>query len=338
MLVGTDVSKATDDLFRQRTIRRPVSISGLGIHTGNRVQLTLRPAPIGCGVRFRRIDSGGIEIPAHLSQVSSLELATTLGRDDVTISTVEHLMAVVQVLSIDNLIVDLDGPEVPILDGSALPFLHLFEAVGIQAQDAWRRVVVVTRPLEVRHGDKHIKISPHPGLKISYTIDFQNPAIGRQSIELPIDRPTFERELASARTFAQWADVQYMREKGLALGGTSENCVVFDETGPINTELRFRNEPVRHKALDAVGDLALFGYPIWGHVEVHLGGHHLHYLLLEELRRQPQSWTWVSSERDSSDVGGMDSTATGPRRVAATSARLRPAQSHFDPASDEPVS
>lgn len=291
------MSTKTDDLFRQRTLRRPVSISGLGIHTGSRTQMTLRPAPIGGGVLFRRTDCGGVEIPAHMSRIASLELATTLGRDDVTVSTIEHLMAAANGFGIDNMIVDLDGPEVPILDGSSLPFLHLFRAVGVQIQDAWRRVVVVTRPVEVAHRDKWMRISPHPGLKLSYGIDFPNPSIGRQRIELEVDSRTFERELAPARTFAQWSDVQQMREKGLALGGTSENCIVFDDTGPINTQLRFSDEPVRHKALDAVGDLALFGFPIWGHVQVHLGGHHLHFLLLDELRKRPASWTWVSSER-----------------------------------------
>lgn len=329
------MSTRTQDLFRQRTIRRPVSISGLGIHTGNRTQMTLRPAPIRCGVRFRRTDCRGFEIPAHMSRVASLELATTLGRDDITVSTIEHLMAAAGAFGIDNMIVDLDGPEVPILDGSALPFLHLFQAVGVQAQDAWRQIVVVTRPVEVHHRDKWIRISPHPGLKLSYDIDFPNPAIGRQRIELEVDRQSFEHELAPARTFAQWSDVQQMREKGLALGGTSENCVVFDESGPINTQLRFSNEPVRHKALDAVGDLALFGFPIWGHVQVHLGGHHLHFLLLEELHRRPETWTWVTSERATFDTDAVKApvvVAGGGERPRITDRRRAPRQ-----ASDETV-
>lgn len=326
----------SDDLFRQRTIRRPVSISGLGIHTGSRTQMTLRPARIGSGIRFRRVDCGGVEIPAHMSQISSLDLATTLGRDDVTVSTVEHLMAAAQAFAIDNLIVDLDGPEVPILDGSALPFLHLFQAVGMQVQDAWRRIVVVTRPVGIRHRNKSISISPHPGLRLSYGIDFPSAAIGRQQIDLQVDRQTFERELAPARTFAQWSDVQQMRGRGLALGGTSENCIVFDDSGPINTRLRFDDEPVRHKALDAIGDLALFGFPIWGHVEVHLGGHQLHFLLLDELRKRPESWTWVSSEQATFEDDALKTPAAAG---SATAYRLtRPeARTSRHSTSDEPV-
>jgi UDP-3-O-[3-hydroxymyristoyl] N-acetylglucosamine deacetylase len=295
------------DLFRQKTIARPVSVAGVGIHTGRTVQLKLHPAPADTGLVFRRTDSGGVEIPALASEVSSVELATTLGRDDVTISTVEHLLAAIRACDVDNLWIDLDGPEVPILDGSALPFLHLIEAAGIKAQGAPRRILAVTAPVEVELGGKHIRVSPYPGLRISYVVDFAHDAIGHQEIDLTVTRESFERELAPARTFALQEDVDRLHRKGLGLGGKLENCVIFGAQGPNNT-LRFADEPVRHKALDAVGDLALAGGPIWGHVEVERGGHQLHFALVEALRDQPDCWVWLQGHRrDNAQNGRTDS-------------------------------
>ncbi len=286
-----------DSFFHQRTIAQPASITGVGIHTGYRVQLQLLPAPAGHGIRFRRVDAGGVEIASVASSVSSLELATCLGRDDVTVSTVEHLLAAVAVLGIDNLIVELNGPEVPILDGSARPFLYLLQAAGVVRQEALRRVVAITRPIEVRHGDKRIVATPYPGLRLTYSIDFgKGSAIGRQHIDLDVTRDSFERELAPARTFALERDLDAMRRSGLGLGGTVDNCVVFGDDGPINTTLRYEHEPVRHKALDAIGDFALLGCPLWGHIEVEKGGHLLHFKLIEALNRHPECWTYMVGE------------------------------------------
>jgi len=285
-----------DDFFVQKTIARPVSVSGVGIHTGRDVQLQLHPAPADTGVRFRRVDCG-VEMPALASYVSSLELATTLGRDGAQVSTVEHLMAAIQVMGIDNLLIEIDGPEVPILDGSALPYCRLLEAADLQPQRALRRIVAIIAPIEIQEGGgRSISITPYPGLRVSYRIDFGDRAIGAQSIDVEVTRDGFERELASARTFGLLRDVKRMLERGLALGGDEGNCVVFDEDGPINTALRFANEPVRHKALDAIGDLALIGSPIWGHLSVERGGHALHLALLEALRARPECWTWVAGE------------------------------------------
>lgn len=292
----TDRWKRSDSpLFTQKTIARPVSIAGVGIHTGRKIKLTLQPAPEDLGIVLRRTDAGGIEIRALASEVASVELATTLGRDDVTISTVEHLLAAVRALDIDNLWVDLDGPEVPILDGSALPFLHLLEAAGVTAQSAPRRVLAVTAPVEAEVSGKRIRATPYPGLRVSYRIDFDVPSIGRQEIDLVVDRDTFGRELAPARTFALEREVAELRRRGLGLGGERDNCVIFGAEGPVNTTLRFADEPVRHKALDAVGDLALAGGPLWAHVEVERGGHQLHYALLAELFARPDCWTWVQA-------------------------------------------
>jgi UDP-3-O-[3-hydroxymyristoyl] N-acetylglucosamine deacetylase len=292
-LQSPSLSQPLHALFSQKTIARPVAISGVGIHTGELVQLELHPAPEGTGIVFRRTDSGGVEIPALASEVSSVELATSLGRDDVTISTVEHLLAAVRVCDIDNLRIDLDGPEVPILDGSALPFLHLLEAAGVRWQRAPRRILAITSPITVELGGKRIRASPFPGLRVSYAIDFAAPAIGHQEADLVVDRDSFTRELAPARTFAMLAEVEWLHRRGLGLGGDLENCIVFGPEGPTNTPLRFADEPVRHKALDVVGDLALAGGPIWAHVEVERGGHQVHFSLLEALRERPGCWTWM---------------------------------------------
>ncbi len=285
-----------DSFFYQSTTARPAAISGVGIHSGRSIELTLRPAPPNTGIRFRRTDSGGVEIPSLASHVSSLELATSLGKDDVCVSTVEHLLAALQVLGVDNLIVEVDGPEIPILDGSARPFLHLVEAAGVSRQDALRRVLAVTSPLEVTVGDKRIAVSPYPGLRVTYRVDFPGSAIGEQTLDLEITRESFERELAAARTFALERDVDQMRRAGLGLGGGPDNCIVFDDERPINTTLRWPDEPVRHKALDALGDLALLGCPLWGHVEVNRGGHLVHFRLIEALQQHPECWTWMQAE------------------------------------------
>ncbi len=283
-------------LFQQNTIQRVASIEGVGIHTGQTTSLRLLPAPSGTGIIFRRTDAGGVEIPALASHVVSLELATTLGRDDVTVSTVEHLMAAIQIAGIDNLIIELDGPEVPILDGSSLPYCRLLEAAGTRGQSGLRRILAVTEPIQTEVDGRDIRIAPFPGLRVSYMVDFPIPAIGRQTVDVRVDSDSFLRELAPARTFAMLRDVEAMRQHGLGLGGNEDNCVVFDENAPVNANLRFDDEPVRHKALDAVGDLALLGCPLWAHLEVEKGGHLVHFKLIEALLAHPESWTWVRAE------------------------------------------
>jgi UDP-3-O-[3-hydroxymyristoyl] N-acetylglucosamine deacetylase len=289
---------AQERLFRQTTLAHTASIDGVGIHTGQSVNLRLLPAPPDTGIRFRRTDAGGIEIPATPSRVTSLELATTLGRDDVSVSTVEHLMAALYMARVDNLIIEIDGPEIPILDGSSLPYCRLLEAAGLQTQDALRRIMVITQPLERAVGDKWIRVSPYPGLRVSYGLDYTLPAIGRQTVDLTVDFDGFLSELAGARTFALETDVQRLHRHGLGLGGRADNCVVFDDRGPINTKLRFANEPVRHKALDLIGDVALIGAPIWGHFEVEKGGHLLHFKMVETILAHRECWSWARLDGD----------------------------------------
>jgi UDP-3-O-[3-hydroxymyristoyl] N-acetylglucosamine deacetylase len=304
-------------LFSQKTIARPVAVSGVGIHTGKTVHVELHPAPEGTGVVFRRTDSGGVEIPALASEVSSVELATTLGRDDVTISTVEHLLAAVRACDIDNLRIDLNGPEVPILDGSALPFLHLLEAAGLSWQGAPRRILALIAPVTVELGGKRIRASPFPGLRISYAIDFAVTSIGHQEADVVVSREAFARELAPARTFALRAEVEWLHRRGLGLGGAADNCIVFGPDGPTNTALRFADEPVRHKALDVIGDLALAGGPIWAHVEVERGGHQVHFALLQALRERPSCWTWMEGGDDWQRPQNMDGTEESGAQASA---------------------
>jgi UDP-3-O-[3-hydroxymyristoyl] N-acetylglucosamine deacetylase len=302
-------------LFSQQTIARPVEVSGVGIHTGKTVRMQLHPAPAGTGVVFRRLDHGGVEVPALAHEVSSVELATCLGRNGVRISTVEHLLAAVSVQDVDNLRIDLDGPEVPILDGSALPFLELLEAAGRRRQRAARRILAVTSPVTVELAGKRIRASPYPGLRVSYEIDFAAPAIGHQETDVVVSRETFARELAPARTFALLAEVEWLHRRGLGLGGDVDNCIVFGPDGPANTALRFADEPVRHKALDAIGDLALAGAPVWAHVEVERGGHQVHLALLEALRQRPDCWTWMTAAPVAAPAGV---SATSHARMALT--------------------
>jgi UDP-3-O-[3-hydroxymyristoyl] N-acetylglucosamine deacetylase len=205
---------------------------------------------------------------------------------------------------------------VPIADGSALPFLHLVEAAGVRQQSAPRRIMAVTAPLEVELGAKRIRVSPYPGLRIRYTIDFAHPAIGHQELELDVDRATFLEELAAARTFALQEDVERLHRRGLGLGGDLENCVIFGPEGA-NNRLRFQNEPVRHKALDAVGDLALAGGPLWAFVEVERGGHQLHFAILEALRENPEHWVWMHGHARPEEPVRERSERRAPRSVGA---------------------
>ncbi len=307
-------------LFSQKTLARSVAVAGVGIHTGKTIHLELHPAPEDTGVVFRRVDSG-VEIPALASEVSSVELATSLGRDDVTISTVEHLLAAIRVCDIDNLRIDLNGPEVPILDGSALPFVHLLEAAGVRWQGAPRRILAITAPITVEMAGKRIRASPFPGLRVSYGIDFAVPSIGHQEIDLVVNRESFLRELAPARTFALLAEVEWLHRRGLGLGGDLDNCVVFGPDGPTNTGLRFADEPVRHKALDVIGDLALAGGPIWAHIEVERGGHQVHFSLLEAMRERPSCWTWME---------GLDSAARSAGGALQPADALTPGAANED--------
>jgi UDP-3-O-[3-hydroxymyristoyl] N-acetylglucosamine deacetylase len=273
----------------QRTIRDTVSIDGVGIHSGNPVRLTLTPAADNEGVGFVREDlNPSLRVPAHFSRVRNTQLATTLTEDGVSVSTVEHVAASLFALGVDNVTIGLSGPEVPILDGSAQPFVSLIRSAGVLEESAPRKAARIVRQVTVTSEDCRVALGPgRDSLRVDYTIVYENPHIGTQRFFFELTPDSFAREVAPARTFGLLKDVNGMNAQGLALGGSLENAVVVADTGVMNPGgLRFDDECVRHKCLDAVGDLSLFGMPILGDFTAYKSGHRLNHLLLVELVRQ----------------------------------------------------
>ncbi len=286
----------------QRTLRRPISCSGIGLHSGRKVSLTLRPAPASHGIRFHRIDLGGLEIPAHVDHVTSITLATGLARGGASVETVEHLLAALVSQGVDNVVVELSQPEVPIMDGSAAPFIYLIQEAGLRKLGEPRRFLKVVRPVTLGEGDKSIALYPADRFRVSYSISFDHPLLKHQSRTISLDEDAFAEEIAPARTFGFLKEVEMMRQRGLALGGSLDNAVVLGETGALNT-LRFEDEFVRHKILDAIGDLALVGHPLVGHLVVHRGGHALHTAFGRKLLAEPDAWHLVEAASAETAVG-----------------------------------
>jgi len=273
-------------MFVQRkTINTTVSITGIGLHSGIYTTVELKPVPAGSGVTFVRADLDGLRIPALQASTTALDHATTVGKDDVQIGTVEHLLAAIMACGITDVDIDIDGPEVPIIDGSALPFMHLIDAAGVRELNAEMPVLRLREPLEIVEGDKSIRIVPAKNLVIKYKIDFDHPLIGRESFHFDFTHDSFLRKIAPARTFGFMRDVEKLRAAGLARGGSVENAVVLDDRGVVNGPLRFKDEFVRHKILDLVGDLALIGRPIVGEITAYRGGHALHSRFVERILR-----------------------------------------------------
>ena len=293
----------------QRTLRRPISCAGIGLHSGNKVTLSLKPAPAGHGIRFRRTDLGGVEIPASVDHVARIDYATVLGRDGASVETVEHLLAALVSQGVDNVVVELNHREVPIMDGSAAPFVYLIHEAGLRKLTAPRQFIRVRRPVTIEQGDKSIAIYPAESFKVTYSISFDHPLLRHQSHTIEVNEVSFAEDIAPARTFGFLKEVEMMRQRGLALGGSLDNAVVLGETGPLNT-LRFDDEFVRHKILDAVGDLALVGFPVVGHVVVHRGGHQLHTALGSRLLSDRSAWELVeqSARVPAMDVAASEST------------------------------
>lgn len=282
----------------QKTIRQAVSISGTGLHSGKRVTLTLLPARANTGIRFVRSDlPESIEIQANVRNVHSTTLCTTLAAGDVKVSTVEHLMSALWAMGIDNVLCSVDGQEVPILDGSAVPFAQLIRKAGVKTQRAARRFLVAHKTIELRSGDRWAILKPSREFKIRYTIDFPHPVIGKQSFDFD-SNTDFLKEIAPCRTFGFLKDVERMQAMGLALGGSLQNAVVLDDQKALNPEgLRFQDEFVRHKVLDAIGDFSLIGYPILAEIELHRAGHELQTRLVQELLEQPGAFSIYVPER-----------------------------------------
>ena len=279
----------------QRTLRRSISCAGIGLHSGREVRLSLEPAPADAGIRFRRCDLGGLEVPATVQHVGGINYATGLTLDAVKVDTVEHLLAALVSLGIDNVVVELSSPEVPIMDGSASPFIAMIEQAGVRQLGTPRRYLKVLRPLSLSRGDKSIAIYPSDHFKVTYSIAFDHPLLHRQSKTIEITDTSFVEEIAPARTFTFLKEVDMLRQQGLALGGSLDNAIVIGETGVLNGALRFEDEFVRHKILDVIGDMALLGYPLVGHLVAHRGGHALHTVFAAHVLEDVNAWTLVES-------------------------------------------
>ncbi|HEY3625887.1 MAG TPA: UDP-3-O-acyl-N-acetylglucosamine deacetylase [Terracidiphilus sp.] len=284
----------------EQTIAEPLAFSGVGLHSGAPVNMRLLPAPAGSGIVFRRTDLDNFEIAANGRNVAKVSYATSLMRQGVLISTTEHLLSALMGMRVDNIIIELDNLELPILDGSALPYVDAFLAVGIRTQRRRREYVRVLHPVEVREGEKFIGVYPGSGYRIEYTIDFPAP-IGRQSTCVDLAATTYGTEIAAARTFGYKADEQRLRDMGLIRGAGPENAIILAQDGPVNGPLRFPDEYVRHKVLDLIGDLALAGRRIEGHVVAERAGHAMHTALVSRLLKDRSAWEMAREPVEATD-------------------------------------
>lgn len=286
----------------QHTVRTPALFAGVGVHTGAYTRVNVRPAAAGSGIVFVRTDVRDIDnvVPVSGEAVCKTQLGTVIGNAaGVTVSTIEHLMAAFAMLGVDNAVVELDGPEMPIMDGSSLPFVRVLDRAGLRPQEAARSYIEILDTVEVVDGDKRATLSPADGFEVAFTIEFPTAAIGRQSIDLAMDERAFRDELADCRTFGFLSDVEALRAMGLARGGSMENCVVIDGDRVLNPEgLRRPDEFVRHKALDAIGDLYVLGAPVLGRFEGVLAGHGLNNALVRALLARPDAWRVVTLAED----------------------------------------
>ena len=278
----------------EHTLATRVQCRGIGLHSGKPVELVLQPAAAGTGILFVRTDlAREIRFPARAEWVVDTQLATTLGNSEVRLGTVEHLISALRGMGVDNCTVEVSGPEVPVMDGSAAPFVYLIQQAGLKSQRRMQRRLVIRRPIEIRNGNRWVRVLPSREFKLSVSIDYAHPVIGRQSLRNLVFGPEyFAREIAPARTFGFLREVQQLQAQGLALGGSLQNAIVVDGARILNREgLRFPDEFVRHKVLDLIGDLALLGVPIQGHVKAMRSGHALHHALIAEIRTNPDCWT-----------------------------------------------
>ena len=287
-------------MIRQRTLRNAIKATGVGLHTGEKVFLTLSPAPVDTGIVFRRTDLSPVaEIPARAEMVGDTTLSTSLGLDEVRVSTVEHLLSAMAGLGIDNAYIDVTAPEVPIMDGSAGPFVFLLQSAGIEEQAAAKKFIRIKRPVTVRDGDKEASLLPFDGFKVSFSIDFDHPVFRDRAAHAEIDFSTtsFVKEVSRARTFGFMHEIEYLRSQGLARGGSVDNAIVVDEFRILNEDgLRYEDEFVRHKVLDAIGDLYLLGYSLIGEFRAHKSGHALNNQVLRTLMAQQDAWEMVTYE------------------------------------------
>ncbi|MEE4218951.1 MAG: UDP-3-O-acyl-N-acetylglucosamine deacetylase [Xanthomonadales bacterium] len=285
-------------MINQRTLKNVIRATGVGIHSGEKVFMTLRPAPVNTGVVFRRTDlEPAVEVPAFATHVGDTSMNTSLEQDGVRVSTIEHLMSAFAGLGIDNAYVDLSNAEVPIMDGSAGPFVFLIQSAGIEEQSAAKCFIRILEPVEVRMDDKWARFDPFAGFRVSFKIDFNHPVFHSHQSFASVDFSTtsYLKEVARARTFGFMRDIEMLRERNLVLGGSMDNAVVLDDYRVLNEDgLRYEDEFVKHKVLDAIGDLYLLGHPLIGAFSGYKSGHELNNLLLRELLEQPSAWEEVT--------------------------------------------
>ncbi len=282
-------------MILQRTIEKAATISGIGLHTGSRITLKIRPAVANTGVIFHRTAGDTtVSIKACSENVVDTRMATVIGKSGLSVSTIEHFMAALAALGIDNLHIDIDGPEIPVLDGSAAPFIREIQQAGIKNLECSRKYIAIRKPLEIIEGEKRINIIPSRFFRISFDIAFDHPAIALQNYSMKFTTDNFVKEIAPARTFGFLHEVEFLKANGLARGGSLENAVVIDEKGVMNPEgLRYADEFVRHKILDACGDFNLLGAPLLGHIRAFKAGHDLNAKMVRMIEENPSHWTYV---------------------------------------------
>ena len=289
------------NVIKQRTLKNVIRATGVGLHTGEKVHLTLRPAQPNTGIVFRRTDLDvPVEIKADPYAVGDTRLSSCIEKDGVRVQTVEHLMSALAGLGVDNAWIDVTAPEVPIMDGSAGPFVFLLQSAGIEEQEAQKKFIRILKPVEVRDGDKWVRFDPHNGFRLELAIDYAHPVFddSAQSVVVDFATTSYVKEVARARTFGFMQDVESMRAQGLALGGSLDNAIVMDEYRVLNTDgLRYDNEFVKHKVLDAIGDLYLLGHPLIGAFSGHKSGHAMNNRLLRHLLEQPRAWEYATFDR-----------------------------------------
>jgi UDP-3-O-[3-hydroxymyristoyl] N-acetylglucosamine deacetylase len=289
-------------MLRQRTLKNEIRATGVGLHTGQKVFLTLRPAAENAGIVFRRVDLNPIvEIAATAENVGDTTLSTTLSQGDVRVSTVEHLLSALAGLGIDNAIVELNADEVPIMDGSAGPFVFLIQSAGVREQSAAKKFIRIKKPLTVKDGDKETRFLPYDGFKVTFAIDFDHPVLRNSSLSASVDfsSTSYVKEVSRARTFGFMHEYEYMRAKGLAKGGSVNNAIIVDSYSVLNDDgLRYEDEFVKHKILDAIGDLYLMGCGLIGEYSAYKSGHGLNNVSVRNLLDNPDSWEYVTFEEE----------------------------------------
>ncbi len=311
------ISEGFGGMIKQRTLKNVIKATGVGLHTGEKVFLTLKPAPVNSGIVFRRVDLDPVvTIPAHSDYVGETVMSTSLKVDDHKVATVEHLLSAMAGLGIDNAIVDVNAPEVPIMDGSAGPFVFLIQSAGIIEQSAAKKFIKIKQKVKIQDGDKWACIQPHDGFKVSFTIDYDHPVFNDRSNKATLDfsSTSYVKEVSRARTYGFMSEYEYLREKNLALGGSLDNAIVVDDFRVINEDgLRYEDEFVKHKILDAIGDLYLLGNSLIGAFEGYKSGHALNNKLIRELLATESAWEFVTFD----DVESMPISFNRPIQIAS---------------------